>query len=230
MTGETVLLLLASLMLTNPPVICITDYTEVKVQTAFGSTTNVASTHTPTDEVLIHNLGISEVVPSSVTTKGFFEESAEEDGPSILTTHEGISLKEIQITVEPTTSTAVEEHINETTLGSLQMRTVPPQHPCVVDVDESEPEFQRYVCTGNWVISLIATTFLLTMIFFAVISTSSDIKHVFTKVDFLPNLSAILLLQLKPNGLFLFHINHCVLAVIHGRGCLKSGYFTLSVE
>ncbi len=81
--------------------------------------------------------------------------------------------EELTIATEP----FLEEEFNatevteETTTTSPPMRTTaPPTHPCVIDVDESEPEFQRYVCTGNWITSLIATTFLLTMMFFAVIS------------------------------------------------------------
>ncbi|CDS40532.1 conserved hypothetical protein [Echinococcus multilocularis] len=168
MTDEMVLLILTLLMLTNPPVIGTTDVMEIKPQTDFSGTTGITFTNTPANEAQLYTLGTSEVAPSSVTVKGFFEESTESDSSTLLA-HEAIPLKEVPITDELTTSTVVEAHINKTTPASSQMRTVPPQHPCVVDVDESEPEFQRYVCTGNWVISLIATTFLLTMIFFAVI-------------------------------------------------------------
>lgn len=56
------------------------------------------------------------------------------------------------------------------TAAPVMKATEPVCHPCVIDVDESEPEFQRYVCTGNSVVSLICTTFLLSMICFAVIS------------------------------------------------------------
>ncbi|VDN09528.1 unnamed protein product [Dibothriocephalus latus] len=44
----------------------------------------------------------------------------------------------------------------------------PPPHPCLADIDEGEPEFQRYICVGNVVVSYFATIFLLTLILFGV--------------------------------------------------------------
>lgn len=148
-----VVLVLAVLILTNPRPIGTSDIIEVK---SLNISSFSAVTNTPADVQFI----------ASVSTGDFdFYFSPTEETASLL--------------AAATTDAAKMTEINQTTSDSPQMRTASPQHPCVIDVDESEPEFQRYVCTGNWAISLVATTFLLTMIFFAVISKLSVFNKIF---------------------------------------------------
>uniref|UniRef100_A0A0X3Q4E9 Uncharacterized protein n=1 Tax=Schistocephalus solidus TaxID=70667 RepID=A0A0X3Q4E9_SCHSO len=74
--------------------------------------------------------------------------------------------------VESNDTLTTEKMPNQTLL--LEVTTTirpsrPPPHPCLTDIDEGEPEFQRYVCVGNVVVSYFATVFLLTLILFGVI-------------------------------------------------------------
>nr|VZI44157.1 unnamed protein product [Spirometra erinaceieuropaei] len=72
---------------------------------------------------------------------------------------------------EPNKTMETEKPLNQTLLQEVTTTakpTRPPPHPCLTDIDEGEPEFQRYVCVGNVAVSYFATVFLLTLILFGV--------------------------------------------------------------
>ncbi|VDD79304.1 unnamed protein product [Mesocestoides corti] len=172
MTDKMALLVLILLSVTSPLGFGISTTEVVERQVTVGLETEFVSTTAPGDLFQTSSAELPVVYSVSPTT----EETT--DGPTSTSEHNTVStvittdISETQVKESDSYSTPVDENTSETTSISLQMRTAPPQHPCVIDVDESEPEFQRYVCTGNWVISLIATTFLLTMIFFAVLKNT----------------------------------------------------------
>lgn len=155
-------LALTLLMLTtNPPMIGATDATEMTPQT----------THfTPSPE----SSNIRTQIPASVLTKATFStslsaaafsEPVEEEliVPVTAQTVQSDLSSDETTPIPQSTAEDVEEVTNKTTASTVSTTME-------VDLDESEPYFQRYCRTGNRIASGIGTTFLLTMILFAVTS------------------------------------------------------------
>ncbi|VDL18884.1 unnamed protein product [Hymenolepis diminuta] len=147
------------MLTTNPPMIGATDATEMTPQT---------TQFTPSPE----SSNIRTQIPASVLTKATFStspsaaafsEPVEEEliiPVTAQTVQSDLSSDETTL-IPQSTAEDVEEVTNKTTASTVSTTME-------VDLDESEPYFQRYCRTGNRIASGIGTTFLLTMILFAV--------------------------------------------------------------
>ncbi|KAM7541297.1 hypothetical protein Aperf_G00000030990 [Anoplocephala perfoliata] len=126
----------------------ITNSERVEEVTSTITETTSTSTTITTEEIEEVTSTIAETTSTSTTT----------------TTEE---TEEVTSTITETTSTSTTtttEEVEEVTDTTTMTTETTPE----MDLDESEPYFQRYVRTGNRIASGIATIFLLTMILFAV--------------------------------------------------------------
>lgn len=176
MAYESVSLIFTLLILANPPIIGTSDVIEVSPQNSFTSSSQISANQLqpPTPVLSRANLPTSPLPFSdSESTKEIIKEATEGDEESSLLSDEEL----YELSMPETTPISIVTTTEE--VGEVMTTLSTVETTLEVDLDESEPYFQRYVRTGNRIASGIATIFLLTMILFAV---ASKLKKIFSCV------------------------------------------------
>ncbi|VDO04111.1 unnamed protein product [Rodentolepis nana] len=159
MTAKMTFLALTLLMLTNPPMIGATNVTEITPQTTnFTPTPESPNTRTQISSSVLTKATFSATLSATTSSEPVEEEVIV---PITAQTVQSSFSSEETTPLTLSTTEYVEEVTNTTTSTTVSTTME-------VDLDESEPYFQRYCRTGNRIASCIGTAFLLTMILFAV--------------------------------------------------------------